>query len=321
MGLAPRACTMDHAARACFCRTWCRSWLGVRIRSVHSLLVGIAGVGLGAAPGRGGGSATAWHLSCGSTRVTMPASRAATCISLPTLCPQSWGLLPARRKGEQPQFSSCFSPLSGAALGYWRHNTAISLLCLSALLVPLVVAISRVLMVPAAGRYATFTPPAVAGVLGWAMSRHRALAALSVAVISLWTVTTIWRTTNGLHPIADPTFGTEVKQLGNGLEHDGRSSLWADYWISYLLSAATQERVTAAALAPPVYRRERSYELAALRPRQTTVVLFAGRDNDRILGRQPGLPPFRRTLLVPMPSASLRIASTSHSSCLPCPLP
>jgi hypothetical protein len=188
---------------------------------------------------------------------------------------------------------------AGVVLGFRRRNTTILVMCASALLIPAVVAASNVLVVPAAGRYATLMVPAAAAVVAWGVSRHPAAAVLAVAAVCLWTVTTINNSTNGFQAVSVPTFGPDVKALGDYLEHSGRTAVWADYWIAYLLSAATNERVTAAAIAPPVYRREPSYEAEAMRPRQTTVVLFAGKDNDQTLRRQPGLPPHRRTILGP----------------------
>jgi hypothetical protein len=156
-----------------------------------------------------------------------------------------------------------------------------------------------VLVVPAAGRYGTVIVPAAAAVVAWGVSRHPAIAVLVVAGVCAWTVTTIDDSTNGFQAVSVPTFGPEVTALGNYLEHNGETAVWADYWIAYLLTAATNEHVTAAAIAPSIYRRERSYELAALRQRQTTVVLFAGKDNDLTLLRQPRLPRHRRAVLGP----------------------
>jgi hypothetical protein len=97
--------------------------------------------------------------------------------------------------------------------------------------------------------------------------------------------------------------------------------VWADYWISYLLSAATNERVTAAAIAPPVYRRQPSYEAAARRPRRTTVVLFAGKDNDETLRTQPSLPPYRRAVVGPYAVWSFngRVEIPNYVSAIPLP--
>ena len=215
------------------------------------------------------------------------------------LVPAIMGETPDSSRGRAVAAFFLLVILGGLALGLRRRNTTIVVLCVSALLVPVVVASSGVLVVPAAGRYATLMVPAVVAVVAWGVSRHPAAAVLAVAALCVWTVTTIDDSTNGFQAVSAPTYGSDVKALGNYLERNGRTAVWADYWIAYLLSAASGERVTAAAIAPPVYRREPSYEVAAMRPRQTTVVLFAGKANDQTLGRLPGLPPHRRAVLGP----------------------
>jgi hypothetical protein len=156
-----------------------------------------------------------------------------------------------------------------------------------------------VAVLPLAARYATLMVPAAAAVVAWGVSRTPAAAALTVAALCLWTVTGLADSTSGFQGVSVPTFGSDTAALGNYLERHGRTAVWADYWIAYLLSAATNERVIAAAIAPPVYRRERSYEVAAMRPRQTTVVVFADQDSDHTLREQPGLPRYRRVMLGP----------------------
>jgi hypothetical protein len=76
----------------------------------------------------------------------------------------------------------------------------------------------------------------------------------------------------------------------------GRTDIWADYWIAYMLSAATQERIIAGDLSP---RREESYLIRAKQAPKTTVVLYPGRENEQALSALPGLPAHTRTLVGP----------------------
>ena len=273
-------------------------WKVARVRSAPAGVAGITGMAVGAAPwlwanlhtglaslerqqtGAERGGLTYWHF-------------------FTELVPGIAGFGSTSTQGRVVAALFLLTPLLGGAIALWKGRATIAVLCLSALLVPVVVAASGVLIVPEAARYATFGVPAVAGVLGWAASRVRAVGVLAILLVTSWTVITIWHSTNGLRPVNDPIFGVETLELGKYLEKEGRTAVWADYWVSYLLTAATEERVTAAALAPPVYRREPSYEADAMRPQQTTVVLFAEEANDLTLNSQTGLPPYERTLVGP----------------------
>jgi hypothetical protein len=72
--------------------------------------------------------------------------------------------------------------------------------------------------------------------------------------------------------------------------------VWADYWIAYMLSASTQERIVAGDLSP---RREESYLIRAANAPKTTVIVYPGRENDQTLRALPGLPPHKRFLVGP----------------------
>jgi hypothetical protein len=274
-------------------------WLGARLRSIRSLLIAAGCAVVGAAP---------WLWSNVHTGfASLNPQNLGEHTSLPTryvrvfttLMPAIMGQAPGSTRGSAVAAFFVLVLVVGFALGVRRRNTTIVVLCVSALLVPAVVAASGVLVVPDAGRYATLMVPAAAAVVAWGVSRHSAAALLAVVALCFWTVTTIDDSTNGFQPVSAPTYGPDVKGLGNYLERNGLTAVWADYWIAYLLSAASAERVTAAAIAPPAYRREPSYEVAAMRPRQTTIVLFAGQANDQTLGELTGLPPHRRTILGP----------------------
>jgi hypothetical protein len=190
-------------------------------------------------------------------------------------------------------------PLTGLVAAIRRRRTAMVVLCTSALIVPFDLIASGVMLVPGAARYAVFMVPAVAGALGWALGRWRVIAAIAVACVFSWTTSVLWRATAGLSAAEHADFGASTAQLASYLERHGRSAVWADYWESYLLSAATGERIKAAALGPVLVRRSPSYERAAMEPKRTTIVVFAGKANDLALATLPGLPAHERVVLGP----------------------
>jgi hypothetical protein len=273
-------------------------WLGLRIRQGRALLCGVAGVVVGASPWLWANVHTGF-ASLERQQVLEGTVASRYVDSFTRLLPAVAGSPPASTQGRAIAVLCSLTILAGLAVALWRRNTAIAMLCVSALLVPAVVAASNVSVDPSAGRYATLMVPALTGVLAWALARTRIVAATVVALAMLWTVTTLWRASDGLSPVAHPTVSTQISQLASYLEGNGQDAVWADYWVSYLLSAATQERIIAAAVAPQVFRREPSYETAAMRPSHTAIVLFAGQANDRTLLGEPRLPRHERRSVGP----------------------
>jgi hypothetical protein len=149
---------------------------------------------------------------------------------------------------------------------------------------------------PTAARYATYLIPCLAAVIAWAVSRVRLVGLAAVILVSAWTIGTVWNATNGLAAVSEPAIGRPITVLAARLEGMGRTDIWADYWIAYMLSAATQERIIAGDLSP---RREESYLIRAKQAPRTTVVLYPGRENEQALRALPGLPPHTRTLVGP----------------------
>ncbi len=271
-------------------------WLSLRVRSAGAMLAGLGGVAVGAAPWLWANAHTHFASLHRQPYVVSGTPQGRYLHVFTELLPSLAWYGPTSVQGRVLGAAALPAILLGLAFALYRRNATIVVLCLSGLLVPLIVVVSRSPVVPGAGRYATFLIPAAAGILAWSLSRVRIVALVLVLLVSWWTITTLWNASDGLARVADPSIGTPIATLGMRLEQSGRSAVWSDYWISYLLSAATEERVVAAALG---FRREPSYEKAAMRPRQTTVVLFAGGANDRTLARVPGLPTHARTRVGP----------------------
>jgi hypothetical protein len=273
-------------------------WFVARVRSKWPALVGLGTLLAGAAP-------WLWanvHTGLASLEPLAQTNSGwvARLVHVFTwLVPAMAGCSPASPQGRVIAGLAVMSVVGGIVVAAWKQSPTLAVLSLSAVLVALVVVAADVSVVPAAGRYAIFLLPAVLGVLGCSFGRRPLPGALLVGLVALLTVRSVWQTTDGLRPVPEPAIGIETSKLATYLEQQGRTAVWADYWESYLLSAATDERIRAAALAPSQYRREPSYEVAASQARQTTLVLFAGRENDASLQRRRDLPAHRRTLVGP----------------------
>jgi hypothetical protein len=166
----------------------------------------------------------------------------------------------------------------------------------SGILAPAAVVVSRVPIDPTQPRYASYLVPCLAALIAWGLSRIPLAAVAAVLLVSSWTMATIWNSTNGLAAVAEPAIGKPIAALAARLERLGRTDVWADYWIAYMLSAATQERIVAGDLSP---RREESYLIRAAQAPKTTVVLYPGRENEQTLRALPGLPRHTRMLVGP----------------------
>lgn len=160
-------------------------------------------------------------------------------------------------------------------------------LCASGLLGVLVITYSSVDLVPAANRYALFVLPVLLPLFLAALARLGRLrsTALALALGSL-VVGSLNRDATTIQGQTAP-FPSSLVQLGRVLRSRGVTAVYADYWISYALTATTGERVTAAALLP---RRFSPYEHVAAARKDTVVVVFSGEQNSRVLSSAPNLP-------------------------------
>ena len=143
---------------------------------------------------------------------------------------------------------------------------------------------------PSGRRYATFLVPSIAAIVGWAFKRLWLAGAVTILLAATWTTATVWDASNGLASVRHPAVGEPIATLARRLEHMHRTDVWADYWISYLLSAASQERILAADLS---LRREESYLNSARNAARTTVVVFPDGENQQTLRALPHLPPHK----------------------------
>jgi hypothetical protein len=268
-------------------------WVGFRVRRVGAMAAGLAGAVAGAVP---------WlyetdksHFKTLQRLPGPPENPFIRFLHVFTeVVPAAGGVIgsPAARAVGTVVL---ISVLVATAAALRRRNTTMLLLGVSGLLAATAIVVSRVPIDPTQPRYAAYLLPPLAAFLAWGLSRMRlAAAAAAVILVSSWTIATTWNSTNGLAAVPEPAIGKPITTLAAHLERLGRTDVWADYWIAYMLSAATQERIVAGDLSP---RREESYLIRAAQAPKTTVVLYPGRENEQTLRALPGLPPHTRRLV------------------------
>lgn len=154
-------------------------WLCLRIQQVKALLCGVAGVVVGAAPWLWANTHTGFASL--QRQPAIEGTEASRYLhSFTRLLPAVAGSASGSTQARTIALLCSITILAGLAVALWERNAAITMLCVSALLIPAVVAASNVPVVPGAGRYASLMVPAVVAVLAWAVSRRRAVAAAVV---------------------------------------------------------------------------------------------------------------------------------------------
>jgi hypothetical protein len=269
-------------------------WTCLRVRSARAVAAGLAGAAAGALP---------WlfetaksHFKTLQTLPGTPESQFSRYLHVYTQVIPGAGGLGESAAARAIGLVAFAIVVLGAAVALRRRNPTMLVLAASALIAPVVIAASNVAVDPTAARYATYFVPALAAAVAWALSRVRLAGVALVVLVCSWTIGTVWNSTNGLAAVPDPAVGIPITTLAATLQKMGRTDVWADYWIAYMLSAATQERVIAGDLSP---RREESYLIRAAEAPRTTVILYPGRDNEQALLAVRGLPPHKRTLVGP----------------------
>lgn len=119
----------------------------------------------------------------------------------------------------------------------------------------------------------------------WAVRwlRTTAQAALAVAVLALYSAAGLWQAVGGPSAPGSVLHNRSYALLAQDLTAHGRTAVLADYWISYRLTAETDERIVAE---PPSLPRRPAYYRAALSAPQTTAVVFADQATDVSLAQR-----------------------------------
>lgn len=113
-----------------------------------------------------------------------------------------------------------------------------------------------------------------------------------IAVIA--TIGIVGQQTGGFAVRSGPPIDPMLTKVGQYLESNGIRHAYGSYWAAYALSAATDERITVAALIP---RRYQPYEKLAAHQSPEAIVVFAGGENDTMLQSTPGVPSHERRVI------------------------
>jgi hypothetical protein len=81
----------------------------------------------------------------------------------------------------------------------------------------------------------------------------------------------------------NPGYGPGISAVVNYLESQGDGHVFGDYWLSYRITAASDEKITVAPLQPVAFRRYQRYEDEAVAARPTVVVLYPHNQNEKTL--------------------------------------
>jgi hypothetical protein len=136
-------------------------------------------------------------------------------------------------------------------------------------------------------RYSAFLIPGLSFAVAWLLVERVRISAVAAGAAVAVTMVTVLVVGNGLAPAAQTPFSTELTAVGEYLESRGINAVYGSYWISYSLSAVTDERVTVASLGPRRYER---YEAVAAEREPMSVVVFVSADNDTVLTNDSSLP-------------------------------
>jgi hypothetical protein len=143
-------------------------------------------------------------------------------------------------------------------------------------------------------RYSSFLLPGLAFAVAWWATRHNWAQWVIISVALLVTLGQVAQASEFFTLSTGSRFDPALMEVAGELESKGISAAYGDYWLAYATSAATNERLTVAALAP---RRYLGYEEAAAASSPMTIVVYADRENDVLLQTRAGLPHFARSVI------------------------
>jgi hypothetical protein len=143
-------------------------------------------------------------------------------------------------------------------------------------------------------RYSSFLLPGLAFAIAWLVTRYSRLQWLALLVAPAVTLGLVAQESQSFRFSTEARFDPALMKVAGKLESNGISAAYGDYWMSYAASAATDEKITVAALRP---RRYRGYEEAAARSSPMAIIVFADRENDKMLQSRRGVPRFTRSVI------------------------
>jgi hypothetical protein len=143
-------------------------------------------------------------------------------------------------------------------------------------------------------RYSSFLLPGLTFAAAWWATRFNWALWVIMAVAPLVTLGLVAQESEFFTFSTEARFDPALMRVAGHLESKGISAAYGDYWLAYAMSAATDEKLTVAALVP---RRYLGYEEAAAGSSLMSIVVFADRENDALLQTRLGLPQFTRSVI------------------------
>ncbi|PPF15721.1 hypothetical protein C5C04_02285 [Rathayibacter rathayi] len=96
-------------------------------------------------------------------------------------------------------------------------------------------------------RYVVFLLPALSAAGGWLFSRWRPAAIAAVLLATALTASGVWVRSEGFRLDTSERFDDHYTPVVTLLERRGVEHVYGDYWLSYALTASTDEEITVAA--------------------------------------------------------------------------
>ncbi len=140
---------------------------------------------------------------------------------------------------------------------------------------PVLLAASKVVVSPATFRYGFVVLPALCIMVAAAADRIRLSVLLPLAAAATTAIGTA-QVTNDF--AASPPWDPGLEHVANYLTAHQRTHVYAGYWVSYVLSVASGERITAT---PTGTTRDVQYARLAAAAPDTTFVVYAGLSLDQ----------------------------------------
>ncbi|QWT25030.1 glycosyltransferase family 39 protein [Subtercola sp. PAMC28395] len=174
-----------------------------------------------------------------------------------------------------------------AVLAVRRRNAWLFCLVAGALLVVCVVTVGAgVVLSTVDVRYAIFVMPALAIAAAWIITRVRFLGIAAMIVAALLTFGQVKQLFGDLSTTAGSQYIVgDIRGLGDYLEQQNITHAFGDYWVSYAVSAETNERAQVASLSGEL--RYAPYAVAAAAQDPVVVIVLKGNDNDTMLQSKP----------------------------------
>jgi hypothetical protein len=140
-------------------------------------------------------------------------------------------------------------------------------------------------------RYAVYLLPALVLAIGWIVARWTPVAVVTVLIAASITVSGVWDRSDHFRQDTSGRFDARYASVAELLESRGTEHVYGSYWLSFALTASTNEEVT---VAPLVVRRYPPYETLAEAEGNPVIVVQIGQYNDQELQTSTTLPAHER---------------------------